>query len=654
MLSTSSVPAGPLTSHSPACFARSFICILLIAALPACSLLESFQRVGKAHKAQFACCLAGSSAASGASLAHLWDHQVSGRPVFPGAAYFEMAAAAAGVLAAAGSGGSNTDAALADVSIVAPLLLPLPGSSGSGAVVLQASYSPADGAMAVQSVQAGGRGRPTEHVEGHAVFVAASQPRGSKAAALPSPQRQRMGPGRRLLATAMQQRQAAAFAELACSSHDDSAVNVSPAVMDCCLQLAAVPAGGASKLRIPAGVGLLLLGSRAEPPPGSCHGGSSGFLALARPSAELAPGNDSDATYTDYCLASGSSGLAVCRITEMEARPMGSTAARRKPVRRLVPAAGGAADGKLRQDEWLYSLEWLTHGSGGSAAAASAASTAAAGGMQLDLSAGGHAGAAAGAIAVGQQAMAGNLQYVALLTRGAALPAAAGSPAASSGSASRGMVQAAGLWACARTMAQELSTFTVQAVDLQQQASAKGPAAALLAAPASSAPALLPSAAQLDSSPYGYAVQGGSLVAASLQHSAVKPMLSAFQLFPQPRGALQSLVPLPLDVSSVAPGQVLVAVKAVGINFRDVLNVLGMYPGDPGAPGGDCAGVVVAAGAGVSHLRPGDAVFGLAGGSLGSHVHVDARMLTQVTMGHLFSVYCLAQHKQRAAGTQHA
>ena len=24
---------------------------------------------------------------------------------------------------------------------------------------------------------------------------------------------------------------------------------------------------------------------------------------------------------------------------------------------------------------------------------------------------------------------------------------------------------------------------------------------------------------------------------------------------------------------------------------RDVLNVLGMYPGDPGPPGGDCAGV---------------------------------------------------------------
>ena len=41
-----------------------------------------------------------------------------------------------------------------------------------------------------------------------------------------------------------------------------------------------------------------------------------------------------------------------------------------------------------------------------------------------------------------------------------------------------------------------------------------------------------------------------------------------------------------------------VTVRAVGLNFRDVLNVLGMYPGDPGDPGGDCAGIVEAVGPG--------------------------------------------------------
>jgi D-arabinose 1-dehydrogenase-like Zn-dependent alcohol dehydrogenase len=52
-----------------------------------------------------------------------------------------------------------------------------------------------------------------------------------------------------------------------------------------------------------------------------------------------------------------------------------------------------------------------------------------------------------------------------------------------------------------------------------------------------------------------------------------------------------------IDVQVVpGPNQVLLSIKAVGINFRDVLNVLGMYPGDPGAPGSDCAGVVMARG----------------------------------------------------------
>ena len=57
---------------------------------------------------------------------------------------------------------------------------------------------------------------------------------------------------------------------------------------------------------------------------------------------------------------------------------------------------------------------------------------------------------------------------------------------------------------------------------------------------------------------------------------------------------------------------------------RDLLNVLGMYPGNPGPPGADSSGVVVAVGPGVNQLRPGDAVFGLAAGSLGSHVHAHA------------------------------
>ena len=48
--------------------------------------------------------------------------------------------------------------------------------------------------------------------------------------------------------------------------------------------------------------------------------------------------------------------------------------------------------------------------------------------------------------------------------------------------------------------------------------------------------------------------------------------------------------------------RVQVSVRAVGLNFRDVLNILGMYPGEPGDPGADCAGIVSALGPGTTGL----------------------------------------------------
>ena len=52
----------------------------------------------------------------------------------------------------------------------------------------------------------------------------------------------------------------------------------------------------------------------------------------------------------------------------------------------------------------------------------------------------------------------------------------------------------------------------------------------------------------------------------------------------------------------LGPGEVRVAVRAAGVNFRDVLNVLGMYPGDAGRLGHEGAGVVVEVGPDVTGL----------------------------------------------------
>jgi NADPH:quinone reductase-like Zn-dependent oxidoreductase len=62
------------------------------------------------------------------------------------------------------------------------------------------------------------------------------------------------------------------------------------------------------------------------------------------------------------------------------------------------------------------------------------------------------------------------------------------------------------------------------------------------------------------------------------------------------------------------PGEVLVGVRAVSLNYRDLMLIQGRYNPKmklPRVPCSDCAGEVVAAGAGVSTWRPGDRVAGI-------------------------------------------
>ncbi|MGB8168186.1 MAG: SDR family NAD(P)-dependent oxidoreductase [Chthoniobacteraceae bacterium] len=82
------------------------------------------------------------------------------------------------------------------------------------------------------------------------------------------------------------------------------------------------------------------------------------------------------------------------------------------------------------------------------------------------------------------------------------------------------------------------------------------------------------------------------------------------------RGHLDSLRFTPLTVPPCGPGEVLIDVKAAGMNFRDVLKALALYPGEaPDARifGDEIGGIVKAVGANVKHVKPGDSVFGLAG-----------------------------------------
>lgn len=69
------------------------------------------------------------------------------------------------------------------------------------------------------------------------------------------------------------------------------------------------------------------------------------------------------------------------------------------------------------------------------------------------------------------------------------------------------------------------------------------------------------------------------------------------------------------DIENLNPGkgEVLVSVKACGINFPDTLIIQGLYqfkPELPFTPGSDVAGVVKAVGEDIKHLNVGDEVFG--------------------------------------------
>ncbi|WP_280398462.1 type I polyketide synthase [Nocardia carnea] len=121
---------------------------------------------------------------------------------------------------------------------------------------------------------------------------------------------------------------------------------------------------------------------------------------------------------------------------------------------------------------------------------------------------------------------------------------------------------------------------------------------------------------------------GGAALAAS--HS--------WQLGTRGRGTLDGdnmvLVPAS-EPEPLAPGQVRIALRAAGINFRDVLIVLGMYPIPDTPVGGEGAGVIVEVGSAVTDLAVGDAVMGIFTG-VSATVVADRRTVVGIPPGWTF------------------
>ncbi|MEU1665166.1 SDR family NAD(P)-dependent oxidoreductase [Streptomyces sparsogenes] len=91
--------------------------------------------------------------------------------------------------------------------------------------------------------------------------------------------------------------------------------------------------------------------------------------------------------------------------------------------------------------------------------------------------------------------------------------------------------------------------------------------------------------------------------------------------------------PSPRASAPLEPGQVRIAVRAAGLNFRDVLIALDMYPDPAASIGSEGAGIVLEVSEGVTGVAVGDRVMGLFEDAFGPVAVADARMVAPVPDG---------------------
>ena len=439
-------------------------------------------------------------------LAYIWDHQVSGRAVFPGAGYLELAAALVAVIA------GHQAPLLVGATIPAPLVLPLLTGLKEG-IVLRGTLQRSTGTASVIS------------------SISKQQPHLTTGAAVALPEKKEGGnPVASTLGYLLRLNAAVAPG---CSIGDvlnvcDSSEPLNAAVLDSCLHLAAAGQMKAGPLRVPVGLEALCVSESKEASLGAaCREDSS---------------DGSQLTVTYKLGSCGVHGLSM------------------KPLSRAGDAQAAEKSRVVAQQELLYETGWLAECVAAPLPQSPQVS------FSDEMGALSLAAAGVAAMQVAVNAAHSGLTLTTSAARSSSIVPAA---ALNSSSALHGLM---------RAVSAEYSSKQFSTVDVSNGGSGLSLS-------------LEPTAA-VDA--YGVAIEAKQQHVAGLSSSRVRMgPAGPFQLLPQPRGALTNLKPVEL---SIAGGdKVTIAVKAVGLNFRDVLNVLGMYPGDPGPPGADCAGVVVKA-----------------------------------------------------------
>lgn len=99
-------------------------------------------------------------------------------------------------------------------------------------------------------------------------------------------------------------------------------------------------------------------------------------------------------------------------------------------------------------------------------------------------------------------------------------------------------------------------------------------------------------------------------------------------------GGPETLELTEMDTPEAKKGELLVRVRAAGVNFPDTLMIRDLYqfkPPRPYAPGGEIAGEVVGLGDGVEDFAPGDRVLALTGhGGFATHITIPAKTAVRI------------------------
>ncbi|GGU97460.1 type I polyketide synthase [Streptomyces albospinus] len=182
--------------------------------------------------------------------------------------------------------------------------------------------------------------------------------------------------------------------------------------------------------------------------------------------------------------------------------------------------------------------------------------------------------------------------------------------------------QDAAVWGIARTLANEEPRLCVRAISLDRDGETTTVAHRV-------ARELLSDNAELE---VVITASGGRFVPRELALPAADPTTGAapaadtFTLDVRSPGLSYRLAWVENTPVTAGPGQVAVAVRAAALNYRDMMQAVGLLPAEAVEGtysevglGLECAGIVTAVGPDVTGFRPGDRVYGLAPAALASH-----------------------------------